>query len=372
VKIMSIGGARPQFVKMAMMFHGIEAYKARNHCSIDHAILHTGQHYDPLMSDIFFEELGLAMPHPIIGTSSGTPGVQTAAMLASIEVELMRETPDLVLIYGDTNSTLAAALAASKLHIPLVHIEAGLRSFNREMQEEINRIVSDHVSDLLLAPTAASMEQLRVEGLSGRAALVGDLMLDAVAHYTSSDRTSAVLDKQGLGGKSYALVTMHRAENTDSFKRLTAILSSLAKFPIPIVLPLHPRLSRLLGVEGRRMLASHDHIHLVEPVGYLEMLVLEQRADVIVTDSGGMQKEAYFLGTPCVTLRDETEWTETLHDDWNVLAGSEAETILRAVRHALERSSRAVEQPRNLAAFGGGQAAAHCIDEIMKFMEKKK
>lgn len=367
MKILSVGGTRPQFVKMAVLVRAFEAYNRDHQAGIEHRLLHTGQHYDSLMSNIFFEELGMPTPQTSLGIPSGPPGRQTAAMLASIEASLINWTPDLVIIYGDTNSTLAAALAAAKLHVPMVHLEAGLRSFRREMQEEINRIVSDHVSDLLLCPTRTAVEQLHREGLGDRAVYVGDVMLDAAAQFSATGRSSRRLEELGLADREYALVTLHRAENTNDIRRLGGVVTALETFPIPVVLPMHPRLKHLLGEEGRRMLASYGHIHLIEPVGYVEMLQLQQRARLVLTDSGGVQKEAYFLGVPCLTLRDETEWTETLHGGWNALVGTDAAVILRAAEKVLAGSGTDRE-PRDLAAFGEGHAGASSVNEIVSFM----
>lgn len=370
MKILSVGGTRPQFVKMAVLVRAFEAYNNEHAAGIEHRLLHTGQHYDSLMSNIFFDELGMPAPQTSLGIPSGPPGRQTAAMLASIEASLINWRPDLVVIYGDTNSTLAAALAAAKLHIPMVHLEAGLRSFRREMQEEINRIVSDHVSDLLLCPTRTAVEQLQREGLGHRAEYVGDVMLDAAAQFSATAKESLCLEKLSLQNAEYALVTLHRAENTNDIRRLGGVLSALEAFPIPVILPMHPRLKHLLGEEGRRMLATYGHIHLVEPVGYLEMLRLQQKARLVLTDSGGLQKEAYFLGVPCLTLRDETEWTETLHGGWNALVGTDAGVILQQAKRALALSPQERE-PRDLTAFGDGQAGACSVQKIMQFMGRQ-
>lgn len=367
MKILSVGGTRPQFVKMAVLVHAFDTYNREHSAGIEHRLLHTGQHYDSLMSNIFFEELGMPAPQTSLGIPSGPPGRQTAAMLASIEASLINWTPDLVIIYGDTNSTLAAALAAAKLHVQMVHLEAGLRSFRREMQEEINRIVSDHVSDLLLCPTQTAVQQLKREGLGERAVYVGDVMLDAAAQFSAVARPSRCLQSLGLEAGEYALVTLHRAENTNDIRRLGGVISALEAFPIPVLLPMHPRLKHLLGDEGRRMLSSYGHIHLVEPVGYLEMLSLQQKARLVLTDSGGLQKEAYFLGVPCLTLRDETEWTETLHGGWNALVGTDASTILKAAEKALSGAS-SEREPRDLAAFGDGRAGLCSVAEIVSFM----
>lgn len=367
MKVLSIGGTRPQFVKMAVLVRAFEEYNRHNADAIEHRLLHTGQHYDSLMSSIFFEELGMPLPEVSLGIHLGPPGRQTAAMLASIEAALMNWTPDVVLIYGDTNSTLAAAIATVKLHIPLVHLEAGLRSFNRGMQEEINRIVSDHVSDLLLCPTQTAMAQLNKEGLGSRAVFVGDVMLDAVAQFATGGVESRTLQMLGLSKGAYALVTLHRSENTNDVRRLGEVVHALERLSLPVILPMHPRLKHLLGAEGQRMLLSYSHIHLVEPVGYLEMLTLEQKARIILTDSGGVQKEAYFLGVPCLTMRDETEWVETLHGGWNKLVGTDPSVILTSVESVLSAETL-VREPRNLATFGDGHAGACSVERVLEFM----
>ena len=368
MKILSIGGTRPQFIKMAVLVKAFDEHNLKQGTQVEHRLLHTGQHYDPMMSNIFFTQLGMPQPHVSLGINAGTPGVQTAAMLASIEASLINWKPDVVLIYGDTNSTLAAAIATVKLHIPLIHIESGLRSFNRHMQEEINRIVSDHVSDLLLCPTQTAVAQLFTEGLGSRAVFVGDVMLDAVEQFSVHDRQSENLKTLELEHKEYALVTVHRAENTDDVKRLGDIIKSLEQLSIPVILPVHPRLDHLLGKEGRRMLASHRHIHLIEPVGYFEMLVLQGQARMILTDSGGVQKEAYFQGVPCLTMRDETEWIETLHGGWNALVGTKPSSILSSVHRLLEMKHDGSKQPRNLSFFGDGHAGERSVQQILNFM----
>lgn len=368
MKVLSIGGTRPQFVKMAVLVKTFNDYNQQHTSCVEHRLLHTGQHYDPLMSEIFFAELGMPKPHISLGIHPGSPGVQTAAMLASIEAALLNWRPDAVLIYGDTNSTLAAAIASVKLHIPLIHIEAGLRSFNRRMQEEINRIVSDHVSDLLLCPTQTAVAQLNTEGLGSRSIFVGDVMLDAVQQFATGDRKSPSLRLLGLEDKDYALVTLHRAENTDDVKRLGDVIHALERLSLPVVLPVHPRLNHLLGEEGKRMLASYRHIHLIEPVGYLEMLILQQKARMILTDSGGVQREAYFLGVPCLTMRDETEWMETLHGGWNELVGTQSSTILSAACRLLKTTDGQPREPRKLSFFGDGQAGARSVRQIVKLM----
>ncbi len=368
MKILSIGGTRPQFVKMAVMVKAFIEHNTAHGSNVDHRLLHTGQHYDPQMSQIFFDELEMPDPYATLTMHPGPPGMQTASMLASIEASLKTWLPDAVLIYGDTNSTLAAALATAKLHIPLIHVEAGLRSYNRKMQEEINRIVSDHVSDLLLCPTPTAVKQLQLEGLGARAVFVGDVMLDAAAMFAMSMQFSPHLRDLALEGDDFILVTLHRAETTDDIKKLSSVIHALENLPLPVVLPLHPRVKHMLGVEGLRMLRSHPHLHVVDSVGYIEMLMLEQSASLILTDSGGIQKEAYFVGTPCVTMRDETEWPETTHGGWNTLVGTECCSILAGVNGALKSLQTISKEPRDLATFGSGTAGACSVEHICAFL----
>lgn len=368
MKVLSIGGTRPQFVKMAVIVKAFDEYNSLTGADIEHRLLHTGQHYDSKMSEIFFDELGMPAPYATLSVHAGPPGMQTASMLASIEASLKTWTPDAVVIYGDTNSTLASALAVAKMQIPLIHLESGMRSFNRRMQEEINRIVSDHVSDLLLCPTQTAQRQLETEGLGDRAVFVGDVMLDAVAIFSVNDQCSQKLRELSLYQDDYALVTLHRAETTDDVRKLGNVIRALEAFPLPVVLPLHPRFRRMLGTEGLRMLESHSHIHVIESVGYQEMLILQQKANVIVTDSGGLQKEAYFVGTPCVTMRDETEWPETLDSGWNRLVGTETDAIVTGVKEVLANRDQILRSPRNLAMFGSGTAGMKSVESICTFV----
>jgi UDP-GlcNAc3NAcA epimerase len=368
VKLITIVGARPQFVKASAVSRAIERHNrtAEDGRTLVEHILHTGQHYDDLMSGVFFRDLDIPEPFVHLGVGSGPQGWQTAQMLAGIEEVLLKERPDWVMIYGDTNSTLAGALAAVKLHIPVAHVEAGLRSFNRRMPEEHNRIVSDHLSTLLLCPTQTALENLRKEGLDGsnlpHVALVGDVMYDSVLFYIGlAGCRSKVLDTMKLRAGEYALATIHRAENTDDTTRLGGILDALARIAgegLTVVLPLHPRTRKTLA-EGdpllRRLPGQNPHLLFAQPVSYLDMLVLERNARVILTDSGGVQKEAYWLETPCVTLRDETEWVETLNSGWNVLAGSDPDRIAKAVG-----SARAGEKER--LYYGDGRASEKIVE----------
>lgn len=335
-------GARPQFVKLAPV---AEAF---GEAGIDHVIVHTGQHYDSAMSGIFFADLRIPAPDVSLGVGSASHGAQTGAMLAAIEPVLMKQVPDWVLVYGDTNSTLAGALAAVKLHLPLAHLEAGLRAFNRQMPEEHNRVLTDHAADLLLAPTEVARRHLGVEGLGARTVVVGDVMIDVclrVAHSVGRRDVASIHD--GLRTDAYVAATLHRAENTDDPARLRRLVDGLKELPIPVVLPVHPRLRDRAAAAGIKLFGGA--LVPVEPLSYPDMVLLVSRARAVVTDSGGLQKEAYVLGTPCTTLRTETEWVETLTDRWNVLApkGAPLEpTVLRETP----------VQPR-FPYFGEGRAA---------------
>jgi UDP-N-acetylglucosamine 2-epimerase len=337
MKILSVVGARPQFIKAAPVSRVLR----KKHLEV---LIHTGQHYDDNMSDVFFRELDIPEPDLNLGVGSGPHGAQTGAMMVGLEKVALDVKPDRVLIYGDTNSTLAAALVAAKLHIPVAHVEAGLRSFDRRMPEEVNRVLSDHVSDLLLCPTEEAVQNLANEGIKRGVHLVGDVMYDAFLFNVERARKRETINKLGLQHGRFALATLHRAENTDDPERLRSILDGIDRSGLDVVLPLHPRTrSKLEGAPPAR-------IRMIDPVGYLDMLALEEAAAVIVTDSGGVQKEAYFLAKPCVTLRDTTEWTETVEAGWNVLAGWDSERIAEAMR-----TFRPISERPDL--FGNGHAA---------------
>ena len=312
MKVVSIVGARPQFVKLAPI---AEAFA---NAGIDHVIVHTGQHYDANMSDIFFADLTIPAPEINLEIGSGTHGVQTGAMLAALDPVLAAQAPDWVLVYGDTNSTLAGTLSAVKMHLPVAHLEAGLRSFNRRMPEEHNRVLTDHAADLLLAPTRTAMDHLASEGLADRSVQVGDVMADVCLRVAAAvaDQPMPLADL-GLEPGGYVAATIHRAENTDHPRRLDAIVSALKNLPMPVVLMAHPRLRGRAAVAGIAL--SGGALHTVDPQPYPSMIALVTRARSVVTDSGGLQKEAYLVGTPCTTLRSETEWVETLKDGWNEL-----------------------------------------------------
>ncbi|MDR2219358.1 MAG: UDP-N-acetylglucosamine 2-epimerase (non-hydrolyzing) [Methylobacillus sp.] len=353
-KIITVIGARPQFIKAAVVSR---AFAANN---VVEKLLHTGQHFDTNMSDVFFDELEIPRPTWHLGIGGGSHGQNTGRMIEAIEHVLMQERPDWVLVYGDTDSTLAGALAAVKLHIPVAHVEAGLRSFNRRMPEEINRVLTDHVASLLFAPTTAAVSHLADEGISGAAVLnVGDVMFDAALFYGAKAETaSAILSTLSLTSKSYALATIHRAESTDDPDCLRHILNGFAQFAGIIVLPVHPRTRARLSAAGLRL---PDNIRAIEPVGYLDMVMLEKNARLIVTDSGGVQKEAFFHRIPCVTLRSETEWTELVEAGWNRLAApSGAETIAQAMQAALGTTGKSI------APYGDGNAAGKIATRLLE------
>ena len=344
-------GARPQFVKAAVVSRALST------CHLEEILVHTGQHYDPNMSDVFFEELELCAPDYSLGISGGSHGMQTGRMLEAIEKVMIDVKPDLCLVYGDTNSTLAAALAAAKLHIPVAHVEAGLRSFDRRMPEEINRLLVDHVSDYLFAPTAVSVRNLQREGVdASKIHLVGDVMYDVALYYgEKAERTGRILETLGLEPGRFILATVHRAENTDNRTNLEAIFSGLAEVAtsVPVVVPLHPRTRAVLVKYG--LLDRYERaLTLIDPVGYLDMLQLQRNACLIATDSGGLQKEAFFHGKLCVTLRLQTEWVELVEAGWNcTLHELSATVVSMAIRQQLERTPPSFKP----ALYGDGNAA---------------
>jgi UDP-N-acetylglucosamine 2-epimerase len=350
-------GARPQFIKLAVI---ATALRARAQISeVEHRILHTGQHYDPQMSDCFFRELQIPTPDYNLGVGSGGHGSQTGQMLAGIEAVLFQWKPDAVIVYGDTNSTVAGALAASKLHIPVVHLEAGLRSFNRRMPEELNRIATDHLSDVLLCPTMAAITNAHREGLTRKSWLTGDVMLDLLMSYAQT------LSPHPLAKEPFALVTVHRAENTENPDRLANLLRIMRGLPVHAIFPMHPRLRAKLGPAVVRELDALEHVHLIGPCEYGEMLALERDAAMILTDSGGVQKEAYFLAVPCLTLRDETEWTETLQGNWNRVLGMNPEAVLEVARSLAKSNGHTPSGSPDLSQFGGGTAAETSVNVIL-------
>ena len=354
-KIVTIVGARPQFIKAAAVSRAIAAFNKENsNARIDELIVHTGQHYDANMSKVFFEQLKIPAPAKNLEVGSGSHGEQTGLMLERIEKVLLDEKPDWVLIYGDTNSTLAGALAASKLHIPVAHVEAGLRSYNRKMPEEINRVVADHLSTLLFCPTDTAVENLAKEGITEGVHKVGDVMYDSVLfNSTLAEDSSNILDKLELQPQSYYLATIHRAENTDDPGRLNDILSALQQIDTKVVLPLHPRTKKTLGAGIEKL---GDSIKTTEPVPYLDMLTLEKNTRIILTDSGGVQKEAYWFGTPCITLRDQTEWVELVDAGANQVVGTDPDKILAAVEKA-ESGPKIKLTTATAELYGNGHSA---------------
>jgi UDP-N-acetylglucosamine 2-epimerase (non-hydrolysing) len=351
MKFLSVVGARPQFVKLAPIAHAAAAKR------LDHIIVHTGQHYDPLLSDVFFDDLGIPPPDVNLGIGSGSHGVQTGAIMAALDGVLDECRPDWTLAYGDTNSTLAAAVCAVKLHLPLAHLEAGLRSFNRNMPEEHNRVLTDHAADLLLAPTQVAMDNLAAEGLTDRTIVVGDVMTDVL--YGVRDkvlaRPSGIARTFATEATGFYLATIHRAENTDTPERLASILDALAALDRPVILMAHPRLVAKAGLFG----LSVDRPGLVHhaPLAYPDLIEAVMASDGVVTDSGGLQKEAFLLRVPCATVRTETEWTETVDLGWNVLTPDPTTLAAAVVR---ERPRETVETP-----YGDGHAAGRVIDALL-------
>lgn len=359
MKVVTVIGARPQFIKASPV-----SKRFATSPGVTEVLVHTGQHHDANMSDVFFDELEIERPKWHLGIAGGTHGAMTGRMLEAIEGVLLEEQPDWVLVYGDTNSTLAGALAAAKLHVPIAHVEAGLRSFNRRMPEEVNRVLVDHLSSKLFAPTRTAVENLAREGLGAELThLVGDVMYDTVRHFGPvSERRTRVLEDLGLSPNGYVLATVHRAENTDDPKRLTTIVDELVALAesLPVVFPLHPRTRKLLEAGGalEKVLAA---LVVTDPLGYMEMMALERNAAVIATDSGGVQKEAYFHEVPCVTLRDETEWTELVATGWNRLCPPvEGAPIARTVLAAV--GTRGSDEE----LYGHGDAAEKIVEIVTR------
>ncbi|TVO72424.1 non-hydrolyzing UDP-N-acetylglucosamine 2-epimerase [Sedimenticola selenatireducens] len=360
MKIVTIVGARPQFIKAAAISRVIrEDYTG----VLEEVIVHTGQHFDENMSKVFFEELDIPHPRYNLEISGGQHGAMTGRMLEAIEKVLLDESPDLVLIYGDTNSTLAGALSAAKLHIPVAHVEAGLRSYNMRMPEEVNRIVADRLSAMLFCPTETAAENLKSEGITAGVFNVGDVMFDVAQFYRHQARKqSAILQELGLNERGFALATCHRAENTDSLERLTAIVTALGELAhtIPVVMPLHPRTRNLISDHG--LAEALGEVKITEPLAFLDMVVLEQAAQMILTDSGGVQKEAFFYGVPCITMRDETEWGETVELGWNRLVGASASAITAAANSFLT----ARPEPTSVEPYGQGDAANKIVAALVE------
>lgn len=354
MRIVSIVGARPQFVKAAPVCRALRVHH-------EEILVHSGQHYDRDMSDVFFEELQIPRPDYNLAVGSGSHGKQTGEMLAAIEELLMGLRPDVVLVYGDTNTTLAGSLAAAKLNIPVAHVEAGLRSFNRAMPEEINRVVVDHLSDTLLCPTPAAVEHLATEGITGGVELVGDVMLDTTRWVAERLDGTPMLDRLGVKAGEYFLATVHRAATSDDPERLAAVIRAFSRVDKPVVWAVHPRTDKNIDACGLRgLLDAAGNIIAVPPLAYTETAGLLKHAAGLLTDSGGMQKEAYFHGVPCVTLRDETEWTETVDLGWNRLVGTDEDAIVSAARDLPRPAARP-------AVYGDG----HTADAIVRVLERR-
>jgi UDP-GlcNAc3NAcA epimerase len=359
LKVATVVGARPQFIKAAVISRLIRGeYITR----FSECLIHTGQHYDDNMSAVFFRDMGIPEPDVNLGVGSGTHGQQTAHMLAALESVLLREEPGCVIVYGDTNSTLAGALAAAKLGIPVAHVEAGMRSFNRRMPEELNRVVADHLSTHLFCPSDVGQLNLEREGITG-GVVVGDVMYDARLYYSRLAPAGGSWQPPGGASRPFYLLTLHRAENTDDPHRLGVIIETLNSLDdYQGVFPVHPRTRAVLE---RLRLNLRSHIRLIEPVGFLEMLRLEEECDFVVTDSGGVQKEAYFSRKPCITLRDETEWVETVESGWNTLVGAETVRIREAFVN--------VKAPRGWKPFyGEGRAGQAILENLEQNLSKKE
>jgi len=349
-KVITVIGARPQFTKATPVCLALQEVAAW-----EHLIVHTGQHYDHNMSQIFFDEMGIPEPYTNLNVGSGSHGRQTALIMMAFEELVLELKPDLVIVYGDTNSTLATTLVATKLHIPVAHIEAGLRSFNRTMPEEHNRVLTDHSSDILFCPTQTAVDNLRHEGITQGVHMVGDTMYDAVLHFGALARQkSNILNTLDLDPQTYYLATVHRPANTDYPNALQSIFEAFHQLDHPVIVPLHPR--TVPKLQQYAILVDPDQVRIIEPTGYLDTLLLLENAVGLLTDSGGMQKEAYFLQTPCITLREETEWVETLNGQWNILVGANPQKIIHATRQRF-RSVRSHQQ----GYFGDGNATAKIV-----------
>ena len=366
MRITTIVGARPQFIKAATVSRAIQEHNQKGGVTnfIEEKIIHTGQHFDSNMSEIFFKELHIPPPDLFLGINSMSHGAMTGRMLEKIEKILLDDRPDWVLVYGDTNSTLAGALAAVKLHIPVAHVEAGLRSFNPDMPEEINRVMTDHMSSILFCPTTVAVDNLETEGIKKGVKRVGDVMFDAFLYYqtVNNDRESC-LQKFGLRPGNYCLATVHREENTDNSDRLMAILAALDGIGLedkPVILPIHPRTRKAVDNLNIK-LSEFENIRAIEPVGYLDMIALESQSFAVLTDSGGVQKEAFFSQVPCITLRDETEWVETVESGWNILAGADKENIIKSFGSVKMFADRQAPP-----LYGDGRAAQKIIKSIIE------
>ncbi len=361
-RILTVVGARPQFIKAAPL-----SLVLRRRAGLAESILHTGQHYDPELSDVFFEQMRIPRPDHSLDAGSGTHGAQTAAILKGVEDLLLADRPDWVVVFGDTNSTLAGALAAAKLQIPVAHVEAGMRSFNRAMPEELNRVVTDHLATLHLCASATAVRNLAAEGVTSGVAEVGDIMLDALQVFAPQAGKSVDLPARfGVEEGSFLLLTCHRAENTDDPARLREIIAGAqaASRYGPVLFPAHPRVRAALEREG---IVVPSGVRMIPPVGYLEMLALVQGSRLVLTDSGGLQKEALYLKRPCVTLRDETEWVETVDSGWNILTGADAMAVESAARRLLEEPDALPPHPGML--YGDGTTAERIAEMLACWAE---
>jgi len=353
MKILSIVGARPQFIKEYVVSKAVRKF-------FDYVLVHTGQHYDFEMSQIFFNQLRISKPDYNLGLGSSSQGEQTGKMLIEIERVLIKEKPDFVLVYGDTNSTLAGALACVKLLIPVGHVEAGLRSYDRTMPEEINRILTDHSSQLLFVPTKTAKNILKQEGIVKGVYLTGDVMYDALLLNLKLAEKSRILKELEISPNNYYLTTIHRPSNTDNVKNLSAILNALSSCDEKVVFPIHPRTAKFIETYGLSKKMGKN-IMMIKPVGYFDFIWLEKNAKKILTDSGGIQKEAYLLKVPCITLRDNTEWVETIEDQWNILTGADRKKILDAIQHFQPK-----QKQRHL--FGNGHASEKIAMTVQRFL----
>ncbi len=358
-KIVTVVGARPQFIKAAPVSRALKK-------PVQEILVHTGQHYDENMSRIFFDELGLPRPKYDLEVGSGPHGHQTGLILERIETVLLKEKPQLMLVYGDTNSTLAGALAAVKLRIPVAHVEAGLRSYNHDMPEEINRVLTDRCADLLFCPTKTAVNNLKKEGIVDGVTDTGDVMYDAALLFAdTAERRSDILDQHRLSPQSYFLCTVHRANNTDVKQNLQQIVKALIQIEEPVLFPVHPRARKFLAEYGLiHLLNKSGNVILINPVSFLDMIHLEKNARAILTDSGGVQKEAYFYRVPCITLRNETEWVETVEDGWNMLTGTDTERIIQVVRTF--RPKKTSKNP-----YGNGDASQRIKQIILEKLSNK-
>lgn len=358
MKLLTVVGARPQFIKASVVSHALKPV-------CDEVIVHTGQHYDRNMSAVFFEELNIPKPAYNLGVGSGSHGRQTGEMLIKIEEVIFEEKPDILLVYGDTNSTLAGALAASKLHIPVAHVEAGLRSYNMRMPEEQNRVLTDHISTWLFCPTKTAAANLKKENVTRGVDICGDVMLDSVLHFLklarSNPQKTAIFDQISVKPKEYRLATLHRAETTDGgLDAIIRIFDAFEKMPQPVIIPIHPRTRPL--AEQAILKRGYHNIKLIAPVGYLEMLLLTSSACQVMTDSGGLQKEAWFMEVPCITLRRETEWVETLAGNWNVLSSLETDDIYSKAINTVPDPAARVSMP-----FGDGHASERIASILSQY-----